>query len=90
MHTMFVILGVIANIILVLAIIAMVAGMIWTMFPPKDKHYLGSVDVYVYYYPLGGRLTGLSILGVGIISLILGLLLDKEHCRLMARFGART
>jgi hypothetical protein len=90
MHTIYVILGVIVNIVFIFSIIAIVAGLIWITSPPKDKHYLGSVEVYVYYYPFGGRLTGLFILFVGIISLILGLLLDKEHSKMMMRFGSRA
>lgn len=88
MHAVFAILEAIANIISVLAIIAIVVGLVWIMFPPKDKHYLGSVGVYVYYNPLGGHLTGLCILGVGIISLILGLLLDRVHSKLIIKYGA--
>lgn len=90
MHTIYVILGVIANIIFVLSIIAIVAGLVWTMSPPKDKHYLGSLDFYVYYYPFGGRLTGLYILGSGIVGLVLGFFIDKEQSKLMAKFGSRT
>lgn len=89
MHTLAVILGVIANIFFALAIISIVVGLVWVMFPLKDKHYLGSVDVFRYYYPLGGRLTGVCILGIGIVSLILGFLIERVHFRLMSKFGAR-
>jgi len=90
MHTVAVILGVIVNIFFALAIISIVVGLVWVMFPLKDKHYLGSVDVYRYYYPLGGRMTGLCILCVGIISMALGLLLDRVHSRMISKFGYRT
>jgi len=90
MHTVAVILGVIANIFFALAIISIVVGLVWVMFPLKDKHYLGSVEVYQYYYPLGGRMTGLCILAIGIASLALGFLLDRVHFRLISKFGSRT
>lgn len=90
MHTIYVLLGVIANIVFVLSIIAIVAGLVWIMSPPKDKHYLGSLDFYVYYYPFGGRLTGLCIVGSGIVGLALGLIIDKEQSKLMVKYGSRT
>lgn len=90
MHTIYVILGVIANIIFIFSIIAIVAGLVWTISPPKDKHYLGSLDFYVYYYPFGGRLTGLYIIGSGVVGLVLGFFIDKEQSKLMVKFGSRT
>ncbi len=90
MNTLVAILGVVVNIIFALAIISIIVGLVWIMFPLKDKHYLGSVDVYVYYNPLGGRMTGLIILCVGIISLILGIYLDRVQFRLSRKFGSRT
>ncbi|MDQ1316877.1 MAG: hypothetical protein QG588_526 [Candidatus Poribacteria bacterium] len=89
MNTLVAILGVIVNIIFALAIIAIIVGLVWVIFPLKDKHYFGSVDVFQYYYPLGGRMTGLSILGVGIFFMILGLYLDKVHFKLSRKFGSR-
>ncbi len=90
MHTIYVILGVIANIICFLSIVAIVAGLVWTISPPKDKHYLGSFDFYVYYYPFGGRLTGICIIGSGIVGLVLGLIIDREQSKLMVKYGSRT
>jgi len=87
MHTVVVILGVFVSIVLVVAILSIVVGLVWAIFPLKDKLYMGLVDIY--YTPLGGRTTGLSILGFGLGSLILGLLLDKAHVRLAKGFGAR-
>jgi hypothetical protein len=89
MNTLVVILGVIVNIIFALAIIAIIVGLVWVMFPLKDKHYLGSLDVYREYYPLGGRMTGLSILGVGIFFMFLGLYLDRVQFKLSRKFGSR-
>jgi len=89
MNTLVVILGVIVNIIFALAIIAIIVGLVWIMFPLKDKHYLGSLDVYREYYPLGGRMTGFSILGVGIFFMALGLYLDKVQFKLSRKFGSR-
>jgi len=89
MNTLVVILGVIVNFIFALAIISIVIGLVWVIFPLKDKHYMGSVEVYKYYYPLGGHLTGLAILGLGVVCLILGLFLDRIHFRLSRKFGSR-
>jgi hypothetical protein len=90
MNTLVVILGVIVNIIFALAIIAIVVGLVWAIFPLKDKHYLGSLEVYQEYYPLGGHLTGLSILGIGILFMVLGFYLDRLHSNLSRKFGARN
>lgn len=89
MNTLVAILGVIVNIIFALAIISIIVGLVWVIFPLKDKHYFGSVDVFQYYYPLGGRMTGFIILGAGIILFTIGLFLDKIHFRLSRKFGAR-
>ena len=88
MHTIVAILGVIVNVVLVLALLSIVVGLVWVVFPLKDKVFVGS---YVYEHtPLGGRTTGLSILGFGLICLILGFLLDKAQVSLSKEFGART
>ena len=89
MHTMVVILGVIVYTILALGLICIIVGVVWTISPLEDKAYIGSMLIYLSN-PLGGRTTGLVILGVGVISLILGFLLDEEHNKLIRKFGART
>lgn len=89
MHTVVVIFGVIVSIVLVVALLSIIVGLIWAVFPLKDKVYMGSVYIYQYYTPLGGRSTGLSILALGLGGLIVGLLLDKAHVGLAKRFGAR-
>ena len=89
MHTAIAILGVVVNIILVLAIISVIVGVIWIVSPLKDKMYMGSVFTYRYYTPLGGRGTGAVIVGIGIIGLVLGFLLDEEHAKLARKFGSR-
>lgn len=88
-HTTVVIFGVIVNLILVLALLSVVVGLVWVISPLKDKMYIGSVYVYRYYAPLGGRITGLCILGSGLAGLILGFVLDRVHLGLAERFGAR-
>ena len=90
MHTLVVVLQVIANIILVLALISIIVGVVWTISPLKDKMYMGSLYVYKYYTPLGGRGTGLSILGIGLAGLVAGFLLDEWHSKLRKKFGGRT
>jgi hypothetical protein len=90
MHTVVVILGVIVNVVLVLALLSIAVGLVWVISPLKDKIYMGSVYTYQYYTPLGGRATGLVILALGLTSLILGLLLDRWHARLIKDFGARS
>jgi hypothetical protein len=90
MHTAVVLFGVIVDIVLVLAILSIIVGVVWIISPLKDKMYMGTVYTYRYYTPLGGRETGLFILGLGVTGLILGFLLDKEHVRLTKRFGSRT
>ena len=90
MHTAIVILGVVVNIVLVLALLSIVVGLVWVVSPLKDKIYMGSVYIYQYSTPLGGRTTGLSILCFGFAGLILGLLLDRGYARLRKGFGART
>jgi hypothetical protein len=89
MHTVVVVFGVIVNIVLVLALLSIVIGLVWVISPLRDKVYMGSVYIYRYYTPLGGRTTGLSILVSGFIGLIVGFLLDKWHVRLIKGFGAR-
>jgi len=89
MHTLTAIFGVIAEIILILAVLSIIVGVVWIISPLKDKMYMGSLDIYQYYTPMGGRLTGLIILGSGVAGLILGLLLDEVHIRIAKRFGAR-
>lgn len=89
-HTIVVIFGVIVNIVLVLALLSIIVGLVWVISPLKDKVYIGSVHIYRYSTPLGGRTTGLTILGFGFTGLILGLLLDKGYVRLTKGFGART
>jgi hypothetical protein len=89
MHTAIVIFGVVANIILVLGLISMIVGVIWIVSPLKDKVYMGSVFIYRYYNPLGGRGTGVVILGIGLVCLGLGYLLDEEHAKLARKFGSR-
>ena len=90
MHTAVVVLGVIVNVILVLALLSIAVGLVWVASPLKDKAYMGSTYVYQYYTPLGGRGTGLVILGLGLTGLTLGFLLDKWHARLIKDFGARS
>lgn len=89
MHSLVVIFGVIVNIVLVLALLSIVVGLVWVVSPLKDKVYMGSVYIYRYCTPLGGRTTGLTILGFGFTGLILALLLDRGHVRLTKGFGAR-
>ena len=90
MHSVVTVFGVIINIVLVLALVSMMVGLVWIVSPLKDKEYMGSVYIYRYHTPLGGRATGLGILGLGVGGLILGLLLDEWQVRLARRFGART
>ena len=90
MHTWVSILGAAVIVILVLAILTIIVGVIWTVSPLRYKEYMGSVDVYRYNMPLGGRVTGLIILGFGIAGLVLGSLLDREHTKLVKKFGSRT
>ena len=90
MHTAVVILGVVVNVVLVLGLLSIAVGLVWVISPLKDKVYMGSVFIYNYYTPLGGRGTGLVILGLGLTSLALGFLLDKWHARLIKDFGARS
>ena len=90
MHTLIVVFEVAVNIVLVLAILSIIVGVVWVIFPLKDKMYAGSVFIYQYYTPLGGRTTGLVILGSGLTGLILGFILDRECVKLAERFGSRT
>lgn len=88
MHTLVVMFGVVVNIILITAVLSIVVGMVWVISPLKDKEvYMGSVFVYT---PLGGRITGLIILGSGVAGLVLGFLLDRVQFKLVQRYGART
>ena len=90
MHTIVAIFGVIANIIMVLAVLTIIAGMVWVISPLKDKIYFGASSIYEYYTPLGGRGTGLVILCSGLIGFALGLVLDRVHFKLAAKFGSRV
>ncbi len=87
-HTAVAILGVVADIILALALMSIVVGLVWVAFPLKDIIY--SMGTEYVYTPLGGRTTGLMILSFGFVGLILGLLLDRSHAGLTRKFGART
>jgi len=90
MHTAIVIFGVIANIILALAVVAIIVGLVWIISPLRDRIY---IDVRYLYYestPMGGRETGLVILGFGFACLASGLLMDEGHSRLIRKYGART
>jgi len=89
MHTMISIFGIIANIILVLAVLSIIAGLVWVISPLKDKMYFGAAGIYEYYTPLGGRGTGVVILCSGFIGFALGLALDRVHFKLSAKFGSR-
>ena len=88
MHTMAAVLGVFVNILLVVAILSIIVGLVWTIFPLKDRIYL-TANIYRDYTPLGGRGTGLVILGCGFAGLILGFALDEAHIKLTRKFGAR-
>jgi len=93
MHTAVVMFGVIVYIIFALALISIITGAVWIAFPLKDKVYVGSIglmEIYREYTPLGGRVTGIYISGLGIIGLALGFILDEIHTRLIRKFGART
>ncbi len=90
MHTIVAVFGFIIKIVLVLSILSIIVGLVWVISPLKDKVYTGSVHIYQYYMPLGGRTTGLAMLGIGVIGLILGLMLDEYHTKLTKEFGART
>lgn len=87
MHTLVVIYGVIVTILLVLALITMIAGIVWAIFPLKEKISIG--DIYWYIEPMGGRQTGFIMFALGIAGFALGLLLDKEHDKLSRKYGAR-
>jgi hypothetical protein len=89
MHTLVTIFGVIANIIMALAVLSIIIGLVWCIYPLKDKMYMGSVDVYVYYNPMGGRITGLWILGFGIVGFAVGYSCDRISTALSRKFGSR-
>ena len=89
MHTMVAIFGVIANINMVLAVLTIIAGLVWVISPLRDKTYFGATSIYEYYTPLGGRGTGLVILCSGFIGFALGLVLDRAHFKLAEKFGSR-
>ncbi len=89
MHTIISIFGIVANIILVLAVLSIIAGLVWVISPLKDKMYFGAAGIYEYYTPLGGRLTGVMILCSGVIGFALGLVLDRVHFKLAEKFGSR-
>ena len=89
MHTLAVIFGIIANILMALAVLCIIVGLVWIPFPLKNKVYTGAGQTYRYSTPLGGRETGLIILIIGIIGLTTGLLLDRAQVRLIKKFGAR-
>ena len=88
MHTAVAILGVVVYIVFAVALLSVLVGLIWTIFPLEDKAYIGQVLIYSNT-PLGGRVTGLFILGFGVISLLLGFFLDEWHDKLAKNFGAR-
>ena len=89
MHTAVAILGVIVYIIFAIALLSVLVGLVWTIFPLEDRAYIGQMLIYSNT-PLGGRITGLFILGFGLISLLLGFLLDGWQAKLAKNFGART
>lgn len=89
MHTLVAIFGVTAIVILAIGLLSIIAGIVWVIFPLTDKIYI-TENIYIYSAPLGGRRTGLFILGTGIASLTVGFLLDKEYDRLSRKFGSRT
>ena len=90
MHTLAVIFGIVANILMALAVLCIIVGLVWTAFPLKNKVYTGVGQMERYSMPMGGRETGLIILGTGIIGLTMGFLLDRAQVRLIKKFGART
>ena len=89
MHSAVVALGIVAYTLLALAVLSIVVGIVWTAFPLKNKIYTGIGEMYRYSTPMGGRKTGLIILGSGLAGLILGLFLDRTHTRLARKYGAR-
>lgn len=89
MHTIIVIFGVTVEVFLALALVSVIVGLVWIAFPLKNEIYTSTGQLYWYSTPLGGRETGLIILGSGLIGLTIGFLLDKTHVRLTKKFGAR-
>ncbi len=89
MHTMVVMFGVVANIILIISLLSIIVGAVWTIFPLKNRIYI-TETLYRDTTPMGGRITGIIMLASGIIGMILGFTLDEYQDKLMRRFGART
>ena len=84
MHTLVTIFGVVVSIILVTAIVSMIVGVIWIIYPLKNR-----LDMDRYTTPLGGRETGAIILVAGIAGLIIGFALDRIQSRLAKQYGSR-
>jgi hypothetical protein len=89
MHTVIAIFGVVVYIIFAIALLSTLVGLVWVIFPLEDKAYIGQMLIY-QNTPMGGRTTGLCILGFGLISLLLGFLLDGWHVKLAKNYGSRT
>ncbi len=85
MHTLVTIFGVVVSIILVTAIVSMIVGVIWVIYPLKNR-----LNMDRYTTPLGGRETGVIILGAGLAGLILGYFLDRIQSKMARRFGSRV
>lgn len=85
MHTLVTVFGVVVSIVLITAIISMIVGLIWVIYPLKNRLYMDR-----YTTPLGGRETGAIILGAGLAGLILGLALDRVQTKMARQFGSRA
>ena len=85
MHTLVTVFGVVVSIVLITAIISMIVGLIWVIYPLKNRLYMDR-----YTTPLGGRETGAVILGAGLAGLILGLALDRVQAKMARQFGSRS
>ena len=75
-HTMVVMFGVFANIIMILSLLSIIVGAVWAIFPLKNRVYI-TETLYRDTTPMGGRLTGIIMLVIGIIGMTLGFLLDE-------------
>lgn len=88
MHTIIVVLGVFADILMAIAILSVIVGLVWIAYPLKNNVYADGI-LYKTLTPMGGRETGVIILASGVLGLVLGYSLDKVHLRYRKRFGAR-
>ncbi len=84
MHTLVTVFGVVVSIILVTAIVSMIVGVIWVVYPLKNRLYMDK-----YTTPLGGRETGVIILVTGLAGLIIGFALDRIQSKMAKQFGSR-